>query len=172
MPGDLEKSLLIKAIRYTDEDLKMPPKGRLSAEVVADFEAWVKRGAPDPRSKGATAAKKEINIEAGKAYWAFQPLKPPAVPAVKSRTANPVDAFVFAKLEAAGIAPNPPADRRRLIRRATFDLLGIPPTPVEVDAYVADEAPDAHARLLDRLLARPEYGERWARHWLDVARFA
>ena len=161
VPGDPDQSLLIKAIRYTDEDLKMPPKGKLSAEVVADFEAWVKRGAPDPRAKGATAARKEINIEAGKKYWAFQPLNP--------GKGGSVDALVGAKLQAAGIKPNGAADPRKLVRRATFDLLGIPPTPEEVDAFVADPNLD---KLIDRLLARPEYGERWARHWLDVARFA
>src|SRR5688572_23432201 len=159
--GDPGRSLLIKAIRYTDEDLKMPPKGKLSKEVVADFEEWVKRGAPDPRAKGATAAKKGINIEAGKTYWAFQPLRP-----TKETT---VDEFIRAKLQAAGIQPNPRADARRIVRRATFDLLGLPPTPEEVDAFIAD--PDV-GKLIDRLLARPEYGERWARHWLDVARFA
>ncbi|MBI3858359.1 MAG: DUF1549 domain-containing protein, partial [Planctomycetes bacterium] len=162
VPGDVEKSLLIKAIRYKDEDLKMPPKGKLAPEIVADFEAWVKRGAPDPRGKGAAAgAKREINIEAGKSYWAFQPLKP-------GKGGN-VDEFIDAKLKAAGIKPNGAADARRLIRRATFDLLGLPPTPAEVDAFVADPNVD---KLIDRLLERPEYGERWARHWLDVARFA
>jgi hypothetical protein len=163
VPGDPDKSLLIKAIRYVDEDLKMPPKGKLSREVVADFEAWVKRGAPDPRSKGATAAKKGINLEAGKKYWAFQPLK---------RSAGSLDGFIREKLSAAGIAPNGPASKRTLIRRATFDLLGLPPTPAEIDAFLADESADAWTKLIDRLLARPEYGERWARHWLDIARFA
>jgi cytochrome c553 len=162
VPGDPAKSLLIKAIKYADEELKMPPKGRLANEVVADFAAWIQRGAPDPRGKGATAAaKKEINIEAGKSYWAFQPLHP--------GKGSTVDEYILAKLHAAGIKPNPQADQRRLIRRATLDLLGIPPTPEEVDAFLA--APD-YGRLIDRLLARPEYGERWARHWLDVARFA
>jgi hypothetical protein len=164
VPGDPDKSLLIKAIRYRDEELKMPPKGRLAPEVVADFEAWVKRGAPDPRSKGAATAKKEINIEAGKKYWAFQPLQAPK--------GSSVDEFIHATLRAAGISPNGPADKRRLIRRASFDLLGLPPTPEEVDAFLADAAPDAYPRVIDRLLARPEFGERWARHWLDVARFA
>jgi hypothetical protein len=165
VPGNPDKSLLIKAIRYTDDELKMPPKGRLTPEVVADFEAWVKRGAPDPRGKGAAAAaKKEINIEAGRKYWAFQPLQP--------GKGSGIDGFIRAKLQAAGIAPNAPADKRRLIRRATFDLLGLPPTPEEVDAFLADAAPDAYEKLIDRLLARPELGERWARHWLDVARFA
>jgi len=161
VPGDPDKSLLIKAIRYKDEDLKMPPKGKLSPEVVADFEAWVKRGAPDPRGKGATAAKREINIEAGKKYWAFQPLR--------AGKGTGVDEFLGAKFQAAGVKPAGATDARRLVRRATFDLLGLPPTPEEVDAFVAD--PNV-GKLIDRLLTRPEYGERWARHWLDVARFA
>ncbi|HEV3029204.1 MAG TPA: DUF1549 domain-containing protein, partial [Planctomycetota bacterium] len=163
LPGDPEKSLLIKALRYS-EDLKMPPKGKLPREIVEDFVAWVKRGAPDPRGKGASATRKSINVEAGKAYWAFQPLHPPARASL--------DGLVRARLDAAGITPNGPADRRRLIRRASFDLLGLPPTPAEIDAFLEDPAPDAYARLIDRLLARPEYGERWARHWLDIARFA
>jgi hypothetical protein len=163
VPGDPDKSLLIKAIRYTDEELKMPPKGKLTKEVVADFEAWIKRGAPDPRAKGATAAKREINIDAGKKYWAFQPLKPGT---------GSIDALVRAKQKAAGIAPNGPASKRLLIRRATFDLLGIPPTPAEIDQFLADDSADAYPKLIDRLLARPEFGEKWARHWLDIARFA
>jgi hypothetical protein len=163
-PGLPDKSLLIKAIRYTDDELKMPPKGRLTPEVVADFEAWIKRGAPAPKSKGSAAAKKEINIESGKSYWAFQPLNVPAQAGI--------DALIRARLDAAGIKPNGPAERRKLIRRITFDLIGLPPTPAETDAFVADPAPDAVATLVDRLLARSEYGERWARHWLDVARFA
>src|SRR5882672_544965 len=163
VPGDPDKSLLVKALRYTD-DLKMPPKGRLSKEVVEDFAAWVKRGAPDLRGKGAAAAKKGIDVEAGKKYWAFQPLHPPA--------GATIDGLIRAPLDAAGVKPNGPADRRTLIRRATFDVLGLPPTPAEIDAFVADPSPDAFGKLIDRLLARPEYGERWARHWLDVARFA
>lgn len=172
VPGDPAKSLIMKAIRYADEELKMPPKGRLSAEQVADFAAWILRGAPDPRASGRTPGRREINIEAGKTYWAFRPLGSPAVPAVRGRTNSPVDAFVLAKMEAAGVAPSPAADRRHLIRRATYDLLGLPPTPEEIDAFVSDPSPEAYPRLIDRLLARPEFGERWARHWLDVARFA
>jgi len=164
VPGQPGKSLLIKAIGYTDEDLQMPPKGRLLPPVVADFEAWVKRGAPAPKSKGPVAARREINIEAGKSYWAFQPLHAPAQ--------GSIDAFIRARLEAAGLRPNGSASRRTLIRRITFDLLGLPPSPAEIDAFEADPSPDAVGALVDRLLARPEYGEAWARHWLDVARFA
>ncbi len=176
VPGDPGKSLLVKAIGYKDEDLKMPPKGRLAADVVADFEAWIKRGAPDPRAGEAAAAPKKrvIDLDEGRKYWAFQPLKKAAPPAVKNAawTRTPADRFILAKLEEKGIAPNGPVDPRRLIRRATLDLTGLPPTPAEIDAFVNDASPDAYGKLLDRLLASPAYGERWARPWLDLARFA
>jgi hypothetical protein len=176
VPGDPEKSLLVKAIRYRDEDLKMPPKGRLAADVVADFEAWIRRGAADPRAGGAAAAPKKrvIDVEEGRKYWAFRPLGTAAPPAVRDGAwvKTPVDRFILARLEEKGIAPNGNVDRRRLIRRATFDLTGLPPTPEEIDAFVTDVSPDAVPKLLDRLLASPAYGERWARHWLDLARFA
>ncbi|MBV8879914.1 MAG: DUF1549 domain-containing protein, partial [Planctomycetaceae bacterium] len=146
VPGDPDKSLLIQALRYSD-DLKMPPKGKLAKEVVEDFVAWVKRGAPDPRGKGATAARKGINIEAGKTYWAFQPLKPPA--------GGSIDALIGAKRDAAGIPPNGPADKRKLIRRATFDLIGLPPEPAEVEAFVRDDSPQAFEKVVERLLASP-----------------
>ncbi len=174
VPGDPDRSLLIRAIRYTDEDLKMPPKNRLPKEVVADFEAWVRRGAPDPRTGAAKVAKAGIDLEKGRRFWSMRPLASAEPPAVKqgSRVRTPVDRFILAKLEEKGIAPNGPADRRRLLRRASLDLLGMPPAPDEVDAFVADPAPDAWERAVDRLLASPQLGERWARYWLDVARFA
>ncbi len=175
-PGDPEASLLVKAIRWTDEDLQMPPKGRLPAEVVRDFEAWIRRGAPDPRTEAApgAAAKRVIDIPAGKKFWSFRPLGPAAPPEVKDPAwvRTPLDRFVLAKLEEKGLKPNPAVDRRRQIRRASLALLGLPPAPEEVEAFVDDPAPDAYGRLLDRLLDSPRYGERWARHWLDVARFA
>jgi len=171
VPGDLEKSLLIKAVRYTDPDLQMPPKKQLSDEQIADLEAWIKMGAPDPRV--ATAAQKAWK-DSGKDHWAWQPLKKPTVPEVKDSTwgKTPVDNFILAKLDAKGLTPNPIADKRTLIRRASFDLIGLPPTPEEVDAFVKDESPDAFAKVVDRLLASPHYGERWGRHWLDVARYS
>src|SRR6185503_8110035 len=162
VPGDPDRSLLVKAIRYTADDLKMPPKKRLTAEQVADVEAWVKRGAPDPRTK--TAAKPRVDPEKVKAHWAFQPLR-------ESREGS-VDAFVEAKLKEKGLRLSPPADRRALIRRVAYDLTGLPPTAEEIDAFVADPAPDAYEKVVDRLLASPRYGERWGRHWLDVARYA
>ena len=174
VPGDAEKSLLIKAVRYTDEELKMPPKDKkLSAEQIADLEAWVKMGAPDPRTNSAAAVTSVVTDQARK-HWAYRPVHPPAMPSVKrSKWAQTsIDNFVLAKLEAKSLTPSPRADRRTLIRRASYDLIGLPPTPEEVDAFVADKSPDAFAKLVDRLLASPHYGERWGRYWLDVARYA
>jgi hypothetical protein len=172
VPGDPEKSLLIKAVRYTDPDLQMPPKNKkLSDEQIADLVAWVKMGAPDPRV--ATASQKEWK-DSTKSHWAWQPLTKPAVPEVKGAAwcKTPIDNFILAKLEEKNLKPNPPADKRTLIRRATFDLTGLPPTVAEVNAFLADSSPDAFAKVIDRLLASPHYGERWGRHWLDVARYS
>ncbi len=174
-PGDPDQSLLIKAVRYSDADLRMPPKNKkLPAEKIADLEAWVKMGAPDPRTTAAGAAQVTSIREKARTHWAFQPVREPAVPAVKNRrfVQTPVDNFILARLEAANLQPSPEADKRTLIRRATFDLTGLPPTPEEVAAFTADKSPDAFARVVDRLLASPRYGERWGRHWLDVARYA
>lgn len=172
VPGDPGKSLLIKAVRYTDPDLQMPPKGnKLSDEQIADLEAWVKMGAPDPRV--ATTAQKEWK-PTDQTHWAWQPLTKPAVPEVKNTAwvKSPVDNFIVAKLEEKNLKPNPVADKRILIRRATYDLIGLPPTVEEVNAFLADDSPDAFAKIVDRLLASPHYGERWGRHWLDVARYS
>jgi hypothetical protein len=171
VPGHPEQSLLIQAVRYTDPDLQMPPKQQLSEAEIAALERWVQMGAPDPR--GATAAQKEWK-DAGLDWWAWQPLTKPAVPVVndKSWAQTPLDHFILAKLDDKGLKPNPIADKRTLIRRATFDLIGLPPTPEEVEAFIADPAPDAFAKVVDRLLATPHYGERWGRHWLDVARYS
>jgi len=172
VPGNPEKSLLIKAVRYTDPDLQMPPKGnKLADDQIADLVSWVKMGAPDPRI--ATAAQMAWK-DNGKTHWAWQKLTKPTVPEVKdaSWAKTPVDNFVLAKLEEKDLKPNPPADKRTLIRRATFDLIGLPPTPQEVEDFVKDESPDAFAKVVDRLLASPHYGERWGRHWLDVARYS
>jgi mono/diheme cytochrome c family protein len=169
--GNPDNSLLIRAVRHTDKALRMPPGGeKLTAVQVADLEAWVKMGAPLPR-----AGRPGDKIAASaRTHWAFQPVKEPAVPSVKNRNwvRSPVDAFILAELEAAGMQPAPPADKRTLIRRATYDLIGLPPTPEEVAAFVADTSPEAFATVVDRLLASPHYGERWGRHWLDVARYA
>jgi len=170
VPGDPEKSLLIKAVRYTDEDLQMPPKGqKLSDAKIADLEAWVKMGAPDPRTGSVVAAN-----QSPRDHWSFKPIQNPPVPVVQETNwvQTPVDAFILAKLEANGMKPNALADKRTLIRRATFDLIGLPPTTQEVDDFLADNSPDAFAKVVDRLLASPHYGERWGRYWLDVARYS
>jgi hypothetical protein len=177
VPGEPDKSLLIHAVRYHDADLKMPPKAKLSAEQIADLEAWVKMGAPDPRVGGAGAkllVGPAPDSPEAKQFWSFQPVGEPPVPAVKNAAwpKNPVDSFILAKLEEKGLAPVAPADKLALIRRATFDLTGLPPTPDEVDAFLADASGDAFEKVVDRLLASPHYGERWGRHWLDVVRYA
>ncbi len=175
VPAKPDDSLLIRAIAQTHEELKMPPKGKLPEASVAILRQWVAQGAPWSVSTGKSIA--SIGTESHEpaaAHWAFRPLALPRVPAVKNQRweRTPVDAFILARLEAAGIAPSERADRRTLIRRATMDLWGLPPTAAEVEAFERDPAPDAFTRLVDRLLASPHYGERWGRHWLDVARYA
>jgi hypothetical protein len=177
VPGDPRKSLLIQALKGTDDAKPMPPKEKLSADVVADFEKWVRMGAPDPRKAsggrqppGGTV----IDIEKGKQHWAFQPPKKYAPPAVKDAAwpKSDIDRFVLAKLNEKGLTPAADADRRTLLRRVYFDLVGLPPAPADVEAFVNDTSPDAFAKVVDKLLASPAFGERWGRHWLDVARYA
>jgi Protein of unknown function (DUF1549)/Protein of unknown function (DUF1553)/Planctomycete cytochrome C len=175
MPGDPDKSLLIQAVRQTG-DLKMPKGGKLKPAEIQALTDWVKMGAPWPEAKAAavqSAPIKAITPEQ-RAFWSFQPLQDPAIPAVKEKSwaKTNIDHFVLAKLEAKGMRPVGPADRRALIRRVTLDLTGLPPTPEEVDAFVSDKSPSAYEKVIDRLLASPRYGERWGRHWLDVARYA
>jgi len=174
VPGKPDESLLIKAMRYKHADLQMPPKGKLPDTVIANFVKWVEIGAPDPRYQPDTKIAKGINFEEAKKHWAFQPIRKPALPPVKNKDwpLADIDHFILAKLEAQGLTPSPAADRRTLIRRASIDLIGLPPTFAEVQAFVRDDSPDAFAKVVDRLLASPHYGERWARHWLDVARYA
>jgi hypothetical protein len=166
VPGDTAKSLLVRAVRHEIPDLAMPAKKpKLSDAVVADLSTWVKQGAVFP--KGATAAKVE------KPHWAFQPLRKPAVPNVKSDWANdPIDRFILAKLREQGGGPTPRSDKRTLLRRATYDLTGLPPSADEVEAFERDLSADAFAKVVDRLLASKHYGERWGRHWLDLVRYA
>lgn len=174
VPGNAEASLLIKAVRYTDEDLQMPPDDKkLSAEQIALLEAWVQLGAPMPQSSDADGMMTEVNVARTK-HWAFQPVQMPTTPKVKksSWVQSPVDNFILAKMEGKKLKPASAADRRTLIRRLSYDLIGLPPTPQEVEAFVNDKSPDAYAKVVDRLLASPHYGERWGRHWLDVARYA
>jgi cytochrome c553 len=174
VPGNIDESLLIMAVRYQDDDLKMPPKNKLSDEAIADLERWVAMGAPDPRDGKTPAVAKGIDIEARRTFWAFQPPRATAPPAVNDEAwpRSDIDRFLLARLEAKGIKPVADADRYTLIRRVYFDLIGLPPTPEEVEAFVADESPAALETVVDRLLARPQFGERWGRHWLDVARYA
>ncbi len=175
LPGDVEKSPLVRAIRY-DGDVKMPPKKKLPPEAIEALTKWVRLGAPWPTAKDEAGTRKDepgqppdkshpssFHLHPSK-HWAFQP--------VKHQRPRTIDSFIRAKLQEKGLVPAPPADRRTLIRRATFDLLGLPPTPDEVEAFIHDPSPDAFAGLVDRLLASPHYGERWGRHWLDVARYA
>jgi mono/diheme cytochrome c family protein len=176
VPNDPEKSLLIQAVRQTGE-LKMPKGGKLTPEQVQNLTEWVRMGAPWPKSRPVQAVAASVPYKISpeqRSFWSFQPIKMPAPPVVKDGrwAKTTIDRFVLAKLEAQGIVPAPAADRRTLIRRATFDLTGLPPTPEEIEAFEKDKAPNAFAKVVDRLLASPRYGERWGRHWLDVARYA
>ena len=176
IPGDPDSSLLIKAIRYADPRLQMPPMRQLSAEQVRDFEAWVKMGAPDPRAAGASgqAAWQPYDMGEARKFWSFQPVNEQPPPDVNNTAwvRSPIDRFVLARLERKGLKPVGDADKRTLIRRATFDLTGLPPTPEEVEAFLKDASPKAFEKVVDRLLASVHYGERWGRHWLDVVRYA
>jgi hypothetical protein len=174
VPHKAADSLLIKALRY-DDDVRMPPKGKLPDSVIADFEKWVNMGAPDPRQGPAGVGKPVgMSVEEGCRFWAYRPPKPPAIPAVKAADwpLDAIDRFVLAKLEAKGLKPAPEADRPTLARRLYYDLTGLPPTPEDVDAFAGDTDPRAYEKLVDRLLASPPFGERWGRHWLDIARYA
>jgi cytochrome c553 len=183
VPGDPDRSLLIQAVRHELPNLKMPMTGpRLSAQQIADLEEWVGRGAPWPGETGATgtgaeepAAAVASSLVTGehRAFWSFQPLASPEPPAIDdpSGALTPIDRFLQARFDAEDIEPLPRAGKPELLRRVTFDLTGLPPTPAEIEAFVADEEPDAFARVVDRLLATPHYGERWGRHWLDVVRY-
>jgi cytochrome c553 len=170
VPGDPEKSLLLQAVNQQG-DLKMPPKGKLTAHDITHLAAWIKAGAPWPESRDKTHARFD---SAWKRHWAFQPFRAAPYPSVKDRCwpANAIDRYILAQLEKKGLSPSPPADRLTLIRRVSFDLIGLPPTPIEIDDFLADKSPDAFAKVVDRLLSSPHYGERWGRYWLDVARYA
>jgi len=158
VPTKPEESLLIQAVRH-EGGLEMPPKEKLADDQIADLVRWVKSGAVWPTEFS---------------HWAYRPVRDVAPPAVRQKpwVLSPIDAFILAKLEERNLAPAPPADKRTLLRRATFDLTGLPPQPGESEAFLADESPDAFAKVVDRLLASPQYGQRWGRHWLDVVRYA
>ncbi len=173
VPGDIKLSKLVAAIRH--ESLKMPPDTKLRAEVISDFVKWVEMGAPDPREgKTITVASEEIDIEEGRKFWSFQPLQSTVLPEVRDETEvrTDIDRYIRARLESEGLSANPPASRATLIRRAYFDIWGLPPEPAVVKAFLEDASDVAYEQLVDRLLASPHYGERWARHWLDLSRFA
>jgi len=188
--GSPEKSLFVRAIGWKDEDLQMPPKQKLSEAQIADLTAWVKMGAPasadfalatagkpDPRTARAAAAHAKrvgMSVAEGKKFWAYRPPVKPSLPAVRNTPwpKNDIDRFVLARLEANGLPPAPPAERPILIRRLYYDLAGLPPSPEDVDAFMKDTSSDAYERVVERLLAASQFGERWGRHWLDVARFA
>ncbi len=173
-PGDPEKSLLVRAVRYATDSLKMPPGGKLPEAEIRLLEEWVRRGAPapaEPRTAGGAPAPRKP--AAPPPHWAWQPIRRVAPPTVRGAAwcRTPVDRFILQKLESKGLRPSPEADRRTLIRRVTFDLTGLPPTPEEVDAFLNDRGPTAWEKVVDRLLASPRYGERWGRHWLDVVHY-
>jgi mono/diheme cytochrome c family protein len=188
VPGKPDSSPLIAAIRY-EGDVQMPPKGKLKDAEIAALTEWVKHGAPWPAARpmvatsapsrsapqpSALAHTPVASITAAqRTFWSFQPLRNPARPPVKDHAwaSSPIDRLILARLEAAGLSPAPATEKASLIRRASFDLVGLPPSPAEIDAFLGDDSPDAFARVVDRLLASPHYGERWGRFWLDVARY-
>ena len=177
VPGHPEKSPLVEAIGYKNIDLRMPPKGKLPAEQIADLTEWVKRGAPWPNDKATTGVpkKEEFNLGKRKAdHWAWAPLRADAPPRVKNESwpKRPLDRFLLARLEANGLDPAPPADPRTLVRRLAFDLTGLPPTTEQVEAFAADPSETALEKLVDGWLASPQFAETWARHWLDLVRYA
>jgi Protein of unknown function (DUF1549)/Protein of unknown function (DUF1553)/Planctomycete cytochrome C len=182
VPGDPKSSRLLKALSYNDTDLRMPPTGKLPDEKIAAFEKWIAAGAPDPRedapaSASATPAKRGMDIDTGRKWWAFQPVSPLAPPKLKNTgfgkrwSKEKIDWFILSKLEQNKLKPSPQADRATLIERASLDLTGLRPAYDEVQAFIADKDPQAYEKLVNRLLDSPHYGERWGRYWLDVARY-
>ena len=174
-PGSPEESLLIRAISFQDPELKMPPTGRLSDREIGDMVQWVKSGAPFPGSESAsTDPGGSIDWEAARQFWSFRPIQNPPLPAVKDSRwlSSPIDTFVLSRLEAKGLKPAPPADKRSWIRRVTFGLTGLPPAASDVERFATDDSPESYRKVVDRLLASPHYGERWGRHWLDLVSFA
>jgi mono/diheme cytochrome c family protein len=173
--GEPENSRIVQVVGYQGK-IKMPPAGKLSDQEIADLKSWVKMGAPwpDMPSGAAPGDKKEKYSQAGHDFWAFQPVKSPPPPMVRNKAwvKTPLDPFILAKLEEKGILPAAPADKLALLRRATYDLTGLAPTEKEIQEFLSDTSPDAFSKVVDRLLASPRYGERWGRHWLDVARYA
>ena len=177
VPGNPQESLLIKAVKYRDPELKMPPKKKLSDDQVGILVRWIELGAPWPKEAAGGPARRAPGLEVtdkDRDWWSFRPFGEAPLPEVRKAgwVSNPVDSFILAKLESRGLEPAEPAGRRELIRRIYFDLIGLPPTYEEVETFIADDDPGALERVIDKLLAKPQYGERWGRHWLDVVRFA
>ncbi len=176
IPSDPDGSLLVKAIRYRTIDLRMPPTGKLDESEIANLEDWIRMGAPDPRvdEPAPQVTQKKIDLEDGGKFWSFQPVRDTAVPDVQDTAwaRSDVDRFILAKLESHQFQPAAEAGRRTLLRRVTFDLTGLPPSPEEIDQFLSDSSSDAYEKVVDRLLASPHYGERWGRHWLDLVRWA
>ena len=173
VPGDVERSLLIQSVRYVG-DLQMPPEGKLSDREIADLERWVAMGAPDPRKDATRFVRKKFNLDEARKFWSLRPVTNPKIPSIRDTRwpRNDIDHFILAKLEQKQLQPTGDADRTMLIRRATYDLTGLPPSPVEVADFLNDDSSQAFARVVDRLLASPHYGERWGRHWMDLVRYA
>jgi hypothetical protein len=178
IPGDPGKSRLIRAVKHLNADRDtIPAHHKLTDRQITDLERWITIGAPDPRTQPLgpnVGPAPTIDFEQARQFWSYQPIKDPPVPRVKQTRwpKTPVDCFLLAELEAKGLEPNADADKRTLFRRATYDLTGLPPTPAEISAFLADESPRAFEMVLDRLLASPSYGERWGRHWMDLVRYA
>jgi hypothetical protein len=178
VPGEPQQSLLLTAIRYVEDDLQMPPDRKLPDDQIAMVRKWIEAGAPHPDARGKSPANRPSapipDLEEARKFWSFRPPQQPEFPAISDTRwpSNGIDYFVLAQLERAGLQPAAAAERRDWLRRVTFDLIGLPPTPEDIQAFLADATPDAFARVVDRLLASPHYGERWGRHWLDVARYA
>ena len=174
IPGKPEESLLIKAVSHLNGDLEMPPKTKLSDGEIARLTEWIAMGAPDPREGRVTRREATIDLAAGREFWSFRPPVDPPLPEVKDPTwpVDPIDHFILARLEKEALAPAPPAPRGTLLRRTFYDLIGLPPSPREMQDFLTDSSPEAFEKVVDDLLARPEFGERWGRHWLDVTRFA
>ena len=173
VPGNPKNSLLVQALGYGDPDLQMPPKGKLPAEIVADFTKWIAMGAPDPRA-GKVDTASAGSWETKKDHWSYKAVQTPKIPTVRAAAwpAGDVDRLLLARLEAKGLKPAADADKATLLRRTTFALIGLPPTPAELDEFTKDTSPDAFVKVVDRLLASPQFGERWGRFWLDIARYA
>lgn len=177
IPGKPAESLVMAAINYADSNLQMPPDGKLPNEEIDLLKQWIQKGAPHPESGSVASVmprRGSFDLDEAREYWAFRPVQRPEIPQQESGEwgQNPIDAVLLAGLKSQGLTPNPAADKRTLIRRATFDLIGLPPTPADIADFLADTSPDAFEKVIDRLLNSKQYGERWGRHWLDVVRYA